>query len=114
MITNPGTALQRPLLAKGGVSAQQEFGPINQTHTQEITSSTLPTFWPPPARMSAAYGCMSAKPNSDECSRVPWPTCSSREQGEIGPDLFRHACLTGIEGIVSKHRKRAYRAGRHF
>jgi bifunctional non-homologous end joining protein LigD len=26
------------------------------------------------------------------------------EQGEIGPDLFRHACLIGLEGLVSKHR----------
>ena len=26
------------------------------------------------------------------------------EQGEIGPDLFRHACLMGLEGMVSKHR----------
>ena len=26
------------------------------------------------------------------------------EQGEIGPDLFRHACLMGPEGLVSKHR----------
>ena len=22
------------------------------------------------------------------------------EQGEIGPDLFRHACLMGLEGLV--------------
>ena len=34
------------------------------------------------------------------------------EQGEIGPDLFRHACLIGLEGLVSKHRESAYRAGR--
>ena len=34
------------------------------------------------------------------------------EQGEIGPDLFRHACLIGLEGMVSKHRERAYGAGR--
>lgn len=34
------------------------------------------------------------------------------EQGEIGPDLFRHACLLGLEGLVSKHRERAYGAGR--
>jgi bifunctional non-homologous end joining protein LigD len=34
------------------------------------------------------------------------------EQGEIGPDLFRHACLMGLEGMVSKHRDRPYRAGR--
>jgi bifunctional non-homologous end joining protein LigD len=34
------------------------------------------------------------------------------EQGEIGPDLFRHACLMGLEGLVSKHRDSAYRSGR--
>jgi ATP-dependent DNA ligase len=34
------------------------------------------------------------------------------EQCEIGPDLFRHACLMGLEGLVSKHRDRPYRAGR--
>jgi bifunctional non-homologous end joining protein LigD len=34
------------------------------------------------------------------------------EQGEIGPDLFRHACLMGLEGLVSKHRESLYRAGR--
>ena len=33
------------------------------------------------------------------------------EQGEIGPDLFRHACLMGLEGR-SKHRESMYRAGR--
>ena len=34
------------------------------------------------------------------------------EQGEIGPDLFRHACLIGLEGLVSKHRESPYRGGR--
>ena len=34
------------------------------------------------------------------------------EQGELGPDLFRHACLMGLEGLVSKHRDSFYRAGR--
>jgi ATP-dependent DNA ligase len=33
------------------------------------------------------------------------------EQGEIGPDLFRAACRMGLEGLVSKHRDRAYRGG---
>jgi bifunctional non-homologous end joining protein LigD len=37
---------------------------------------------------------------------------SDFEQSEIGPELFRHACLLGLEGLVSKHRDRAYRAGR--
>ena len=37
---------------------------------------------------------------------------SDFEQGEIGPDLFRHACLMGLEGLVSKHRDSAYRGGR--
>ena len=34
------------------------------------------------------------------------------EQGEIGPDLFEAACRMGLEGLVSKHRDRAYRGGR--
>jgi ATP-dependent DNA ligase len=34
------------------------------------------------------------------------------EQGEIGPDLFRAACKMGLEGMMSKRRDRAYRAGR--
>jgi ATP-dependent DNA ligase len=34
------------------------------------------------------------------------------EQGEIGPELFRHACLMGLEGLVSKLRDRPYRPGR--
>ena len=34
------------------------------------------------------------------------------EQGEIGPDLFRHACLMGLEGLVSEHRDWPYRPGR--
>jgi bifunctional non-homologous end joining protein LigD len=34
------------------------------------------------------------------------------ERSEIGPELFRHACLMGLEGIVSKHRDSSYRAGR--
>jgi ATP-dependent DNA ligase len=33
------------------------------------------------------------------------------EHGEIGPDLFRAACNMRLEGIVSKHRDRPYRAG---
>ena len=37
---------------------------------------------------------------------------SDFEQGEIGPDLFRHACLMGLEGLVSKHRESTYRGGR--
>jgi bifunctional non-homologous end joining protein LigD len=36
---------------------------------------------------------------------------SEFEQGEIDPDLFRKACEFGLEGLVSKHRGRPYRAG---
>jgi bifunctional non-homologous end joining protein LigD len=36
---------------------------------------------------------------------------SDFEQGEIGPELFRKACEFGLEGLVSKHRDRAYSAG---
>jgi bifunctional non-homologous end joining protein LigD len=37
---------------------------------------------------------------------------SDFEQGEIGPELFRHACKLGLEGMVSKRRESRYRAGR--
>jgi hypothetical protein len=36
--------------------------------------------------------------------RVDGIFLSDFEQGEIGPDLFRRACL-GLEGMVSKHRE---------
>ena len=44
--------------------------------------------------------------------RVDGIFLSDFEQGEIGPDLFRHACLMGLEGLVSKHRESGYRGGR--
>jgi bifunctional non-homologous end joining protein LigD len=44
--------------------------------------------------------------------RVDGTFLSDFEQGEIGPDRFRHACLMGLEGLVSKHRDRPYRGGR--
>ena len=37
---------------------------------------------------------------------------SDFERGEIGPDLFRHACPMGLEGMVTKHRESRYRGGR--
>jgi len=37
---------------------------------------------------------------------------SDFEQGEIGPDLFRHACLLGLEGLVCKHCESNYCGGR--
>jgi hypothetical protein len=37
---------------------------------------------------------------------------SDFEQGEIGPDLFRHACPMGLGRLVSKHRESTYRGGR--
>ena len=36
---------------------------------------------------------------------------SDFERGEIEPDLFRHACMLGLEGLVSKRNDRPYRAG---
>jgi bifunctional non-homologous end joining protein LigD len=44
--------------------------------------------------------------------RVDGIFLSDCEQGEIGPDLFRHACLMGLEGLVSKLSDRPYRPGR--
>jgi bifunctional non-homologous end joining protein LigD len=34
------------------------------------------------------------------------------EQGGIGPDLFRHACMMGLEGLISKRKDSRYRGGR--
>jgi hypothetical protein len=34
--------------------------------------------------------------------RVDGIFLSDFEQGEIGPDLFRHACLVGLEGEASR------------
>jgi bifunctional non-homologous end joining protein LigD len=34
------------------------------------------------------------------------------EQGGIGPDLFRHACLMGLEGLVSKRKDSRYKGSR--
>ena len=36
---------------------------------------------------------------------------SEHMEGEIGPAMFEQACKLGLEGIVSKHRYRGYRAG---
>src|SRR4051794_3193703 len=43
--------------------------------------------------------------------RVDGIRLASFEQGEIGPELFRHACLMGLEGLVSKLKDRAYPSG---
>ena len=56
------------------------------------------------------------------CARPTWRGCwraastasiwHHSNMVEIGPDLFRHACLMGLEGMVSKHRESTYRGGR--
>ena len=64
--------------------------------------------------ISASFNCISARTTSPGfwARRVNGIFLSDFEQSEIGPDLFRHACLMGLEGLVSKHRDRPYRAGR--
>ena len=44
--------------------------------------------------------------------RVDGIILSDFEQGEIGPDLFRHACLFELKGLVSKCADSRYRGGR--
>ena len=52
------------------------------------------------------YDCM-------KCFKAAWTRfAADKATGEIGPDLFRRACLMGLEGLVSKHRDRPYRGGR--
>jgi bifunctional non-homologous end joining protein LigD len=43
--------------------------------------------------------------------RVKGIFLSDFERGDFGPDLFRHACMLGLEGLVSKRNDRPYRAG---
>ncbi|WP_374226484.1 DNA ligase [Bradyrhizobium sp. SRL28] len=43
--------------------------------------------------------------------RVDGIFLSDFEHGEIGPNLFRHACLLGLEGLVSKRSDSRYRSG---
>ena len=38
-------------------------------------------------------------PRHSQCEDVPSSVVLDFEQGEIGPDLFRHACLMGLPGI---------------
>ena len=47
-----------------------------------------------------------ARENSKRVAR------SFRPSYEAGHEAFRHACLMGLEGIVSKHKDQPYRAGR--
>ena len=75
--------------------------------TPSISSSAM-------ARISADCRSTCARPASPDCWRAASTasSCADFEQGEIGPDLFRHACLMGLEGLVSKHRESSYRGGR--
>ena len=80
---------------------------------QEIQSSVRP--WVPFWHLSEVPNCPIESGMRTKAVRRLF--CSRRkkapfEQGEIGPDLFRHACLLGLEGMVSKHRESAYRGGR--
>jgi bifunctional non-homologous end joining protein LigD len=43
---------------------------------------------------------------------IPDGMLNDFEQGAIGPDLFRHACLMGLEGMVPKRADSRYRGGR--
>jgi bifunctional non-homologous end joining protein LigD len=36
---------------------------------------------------------------------------STPQAGEIGPELFRYACLMGLEGLVSKRADCRYHGG---
>jgi ATP-dependent DNA ligase len=49
---------------------------------------------------------------SELARRVDAIFLSDFEQGEIGPDLCRHACLPGPGGLVPKHRESLYRSVR--
>ena len=82
--------------------------------TMTRCSSTLSTSWSADGEDVRKLPLSMRKTNLSRllARRVDGIFLSDFEQGEIGPDLFRHACLMGLEGLVSKHNDRPYRAGR--
>ena len=66
------------------------------------------------ARISAACRCPMRKASLSRllARRVGGIFLSDFEQGEIALTCSRHACLMGLEGMVSKHRESLYRGGR--
>ena len=88
--------------------------PCTLANMMRRSSYTLSTAWRITATTSPAYRCI--------CGRLTWSSCCAAgsdgifvaqfEHGEIGPALFDAACRMGLEGLVSKHRERPYRAGR--
>ena len=77
-------------------------------------SSARSTCWRWTATTCVTFRSRCARPNLARllARRPDGIFISDFEQGEIGPDLFRKACEFGLEGLVSKHRDRPYRAGR--
>jgi hypothetical protein len=65
-------------------------------------------------RRSAPPAVVDAEGQSATAAGPPdrWNLPERFETGEIGPDLFRHACMMGLEGLVSKRRESSYRGGR--
>ena len=97
-----------------GVEGISDFdGLHSRKHKDEVQFYAL-TSWPRMVTTSGSCRC--------RCVRRTWRASWARkvdgmmindfERGEIGPDLFRHACLMGLEALVSKRADSRYRAGR--
>jgi hypothetical protein len=52
------------------------------------------------------------QPRDAVASAAEWHFHGQLRKGEIGPDLFRHACLMRLKDLASKRSDRPYRAGR--
>jgi bifunctional non-homologous end joining protein LigD len=74
------------------------------------------TTWRWRATISERCRCTCAKQNLTKLlsGRPEGIFAAPSEQGEIGPELFSAACQIWLEGLVSKHRERAYRGGRCY
>jgi len=68
-------------------------------------AATLLTYWPAMGTMRKTNLARVLARRSEGIFLAPF------EAGEIGPDLFCHACKLGLEPLVSKHRGRTYRGG---
>ena len=84
-----------------GVDGRSDFNGLHsRKHDDEVAVLRLRYAWSATARISAGCRCSMRKANLARllARRVDGIFLSDFEQGEIGPDLFRHACLMGLEG----------------
>ena len=94
------------------LGGRSDFNGVRSRQGDEESRSMPSTCWSATATKSGALTMRKSSLTRLLARRVDGKFLSAFEQGEIGPDLFRHACLAGLEGLVSKRADSRYRGGR--